>query len=341
MELRLKASSDNVKSRVIMAVMALAFGLLSAMLGQLGMLLVPLVCAPFAVVLMLERGKRPVLSVTLPILLVTLDAVFNGVYSFSCLCAVGVAFLIYVSLARGYLSKGDSAVASVLLVSVLAFITVLFYGCLMIGSFDLGAALEYYRDLVDTTREKWVEMLGQYALSGADPTAHAITPEALRAMYDAYVLSLYSAVVIAAFITVGISYKLFVRMMASYVEKKIELYSWRFSLSPIYALSYVLLLLLSLFSNGNDGFSIVVANLSNVIMVMLAYMGFMLTDAYFRMKSNGRRGGKLIVVLSVLLLGSVAMLVISLIGIFASLAIGKAGNVYDDKNNSQGGNDAG
>ena len=141
MELRLKASADNIKPRCTMAVMALALGLLSALLGQLGMLLIPLVCAPLAVVLMLERGRRRVLSVALPILLIGIDALFNGIYSFSCLCAVGVSLLIFLSASTGFFTKGDSAVAAVIFVSLIAFFTVILYGCLLIGSLDFGAAM--------------------------------------------------------------------------------------------------------------------------------------------------------------------------------------------------------
>lgn len=340
MDLRLQASADNMKTKCKMAAMAVAFGLVCALCGQLGIFLIPFVCAPLSVVFVLERGKRGVLSIATPLLLVGIDALFNGIYSFSCLCAVGVSLLIFLSASTGFFTKGDSAVAAVIFVSLIAFLTVILYGCLLIGSLNFGDAIENYRSLVDTQRGEWVAIFEKYALSGADVSSYGLTPEMLSALYDSYVLSLYSAVVIVAFIIVGLCYKMFVFMLAPLVERRQELYGWRFSLSPIYGVAYIILLVMSLFGDGKDAFSIIVANLSNVLMVMLAYIGCLLTDAYFRMKSDGRRGGKLLIILSVLLFSSTAVIILSLLGVIACFMINRASGGTSGTENNRGGNDA-
>lgn len=340
--LSLSLREDNTKKVLTMAIMTVLFGAAAACIGQLGMLLIPLISAPLAVLFVHERGKRRVLTVATPILIVAIDAVINGFYSFSCLSAVVVAVLIYVSCATGFLSKGDGAVAATIAVSLIGFLTVILFGCILIDKVDFGAAIEYYRQLVIDMRDAWVVVFEQNILAAADPSAAQVfTPEYLRAMYDDYIQALYSMLVILVFILVGLSFKLFAALMSRSLENKTELYSWRFSLSPIYSLVYIVILVLGAFGDGRSAFSVIVSNLSNVFMAMFAYVGFLLTDAYLRMKSEGRRGAILLTVLSLLLLGSVATLVLSLLGVLASFLIGRAGNgMPGGENNGQGGSDA-
>lgn len=341
MELRLRSGAASVKNKCIFSLLALALGVAAAYLAQLGILLLPLIAAPLAVVFTLERGCKRIFTVAVPLLLIAADVIFNGIYSFACLSAVVAALLIHLALVTSHLEKAESALLAVVIISVLTFLTVALYGCRIVNSFDFAKAMEYYRELVKDMRSEWILTLESYVMQSADPSAaEALTPEVLGQMYDSYIVSLYSSVVITVFAVVGLAYKLFVSIFSRFVTKKIEIYGWRFALSPVYAYTYIIFSLLQLFVSGNDAFSVVVINTANILMAMFAYMGFCLASAYFRMKSEGRSGGKFIMFILVLLLGSTAFLILSLIGVLASIMIGRSGiDESSSKNSDQGGSD--
>ena len=342
MELRLKLGADSIRNKCILAFVVLLCGALAAYTAQLGILLAPFVAAPLSALFLLERGKPKVLSLALPICLLALDAVFNGIYSYSAIAAIVIALSVYLALGLRIFAKADAAMLAVVLVSAIAFLTIILYGCRLNNTLSFAASFDYYRNLVEQMRGEWLSVISNYlAQSAASGNTVTLTNEDILALYDNYVLSLYSVVIIAAFTLVGISYKLFTAIFARFVEKKVVIYKWRFALSPIYAIAYLILYVLQLFAAGYSAFAVVTVNLMNVMMVLFAYLGLLFADAYFRMKSDGRSGGKLIVLIAVLFIGSTALVLLSLLGVFASFAANKAEKSTINQNNNDGGSDAG
>ena len=340
MELKLKLGSEKIGVRCIMALITVIAACACAFLGQLGFMAIPLAAAPMATLFILEIGRRRPLSIIVPILAVALDALLNGISSFSCLAAVLVAALAYIALSTGFFSKGDSAVAATVLVSLLVFASAIAYGCIAQQSFTLESSLEFYRQLASDLRAQWMAASQQYleSNSGGEPIDQE-TLSLIGDMFDGYVQSIYSGVMIFAFILVGFSYKLFVSLVSRYVERKSTVYRWRFALSPIYAIAYASIYVLQMFADGTDRFSLIVYNLVNVFTLIFAYMGFLFADAYFKMRSEGRGGGKLLIVLAIMMFGSVAWVLLSFVGAFASYAMHKSGVGVYDINDNQGGND--
>lgn len=324
MSIKLCKGANAMRHRILMAVLALLFGVCGSYLAQLGLLFMPLVAAPLAVLFVLEREGKRIFTVIVPLLMLVSDALFNGIYSFSCAAAIIVALLIYASLATGFLSKGDSAVASVLAVTLVIYVTVVLYGCHLIGKLNPAASLEYYRGLVVDLEASWVSAFSEYIAMTEQPSiSAAITEDVMIDLYYGIVHSAYSIVFVFAFLLVGLTNKLFARLLYRHVESKGRFLSWRFTLSPAYACVFFALYVLQLFADGYDTFAIVVTNLVNVFAFVFAYIGYMIVDAYFRMKSDGRSGGALIVFVALAAFGSTAITVLSLIGAVVSVMMGK------------------
>lgn len=340
MELKIKLGAEKVGIRCIMAFIAVIAAFACALLGQFGFITIPLAAAPTATLFVLERGHKRPLSIVVPIVSVALDAVFNGISSFSCLSAVLIAALIYLAIGTGFFTKGDSAIAATILVSLLAFAAAIAYGCLVQQSFTLESSLEFYRHLAADMRVQWMAAAQEYLeANSGEAGVDQQTLSLIEDMFDGYVQSVYSGVVILAFALVGCSYKLFGSLVSRYVEKRSSLYRWRFTLSPIYAIVYLVTYALQMFADGTDRFSLIVYNLTNVFTLIFAYIGFLFADAYFRMRSEGGSGGKLIIILAVMMFGSVAWVILSFVGVFASYAVHKSGAGAYDADNNQGGSD--
>ena len=323
MELVIKKEAQGLGPRFVTALLALVGGFFCAFFGQPGIIFLPLAAAPLASLFMLEDGKKRFLTGAVCVLLPAMDAAFNGFYSFACLGAIIVAAMIYVSLDTGFLTKGDSAIAALILLSVTVFLTVILYGCLKVESFNFNAAMEYYRGLVREMEGEWIALFASYLEGGGNAASASVSIDALKEMYYGYVHSAYSIIMMIVLVLIGLSYKLFISIHAKYVERKSVLYGWRFTLSPIYGYAYLAVWFVGLFATGFDTASVVIMNVSNILCFVLAYIGFLFLDAYFRMRSDGRSGAKLIVVLSFILFGATALTVLSFVGVLASVMINK------------------
>lgn len=337
MELKLQEKSDSVRNRIILALIALAGGVLSAFLAQLGVLLMPLVAAPLAVIFVMEFGKKRVFTFVTPIMLLALDAVFNGWYSFSVLCGIIVAVFMAVSVKTDILAKGECVMASVISVSAVFAFSILMLGCYLTGELDFAAAIEYYRDAVVAGEADWQSAVEEYILAASDPElAAALTPETVSAIYNSYVNAVYSLAAITVFAMVGLSCKLFGAMLGRRLDDKQCIHLWRFTLTPMYAYFYLALYAVQLFVTDSSTFAIVITNLLNVFMIVFAYIGLLFVDAFFKMRSGGKGISKILIVIVVLFLSSLAVNILSFVGVFATVMLDKAKkNGFGDDSNPE------
>ncbi len=325
MELKLQENSNSIRNRIVLALIALVGGTLSAFLAQLGVLLMPIVAAPLAMIFILEIGKKRIFTIVMPILLLALDAVFNGWYSFSVLCSILVAVLIAVSVGTNHLAKGECVMAAVILVSAISAVSILMLGCYLAGELDFSAAIEYYRDAVAAGEAEWQLAVEEYILAASDPElAATLTPEAVGAIYDSYVNAIYSFVAITVFAMVGLSCKLFGGILWRRLEDKRCVQLWRFALTPVYAYFYLALYAVQLFVTDSSAFAIALTNLLNVFMVVFAYIGLLFADAFFKMRSGGRGVSKILIIIVVLCLSSLAVNLLSFVGVFATVMLDRA-----------------
>ena len=323
MKFQVKESARSLKSKVILSLFAVLGSVAVAMLSQLGFLLIPLVAAPLAVLFITEIDSRRIFSFVVPVVAVAVDLLFNLIYSFNCLSAVAVAVIIYIAVRFGFFAKSESAILALIVASVIAVISFVMLGCYYVGAFDFEKVMTAYNEMLSEFEAIWIDAMKQYVL--ADETgelAAVMTDDAVRSMYSVVVNSFFSMLVAAVFLAVGLTYKLFERMLMKRTAFPEALMAWRFSLTPVYAVFYLALSVLSLFADG-EIFGIVILNLNNIFMFIFAYLGYLFATAYLRMRTR-LRSGKLLLILAILMFSSAAVSILSYVGVFATFMLDKA-----------------
>ena len=334
MKFQVKESAKSLKAKVILSLFAVFGAVAVAILSQLGFLLIPLLAAPLAVLLITEIDSRRIFSIVVPILVVAIDVACNLIYSFNCLSAVVVAVIIYIAVRYGFLAKSESAIFALVVASILAVISFVMFGCYYVGSFDLARVMEAYNGMLSEFEGVWIDAMKQYVL--ADETgelAATLTDDVIREMYAIVVNSAFSMLVAAVFLAIGLTYKLFERMLIKRTAYPEALLAWRFSLTPVYAIFYIALSVLSMFAD-REIFGIVIANLTNIFMFIFAYLGYLFASAYLRMRTRFRRG-KLLIIFAILMFSSAAVSILSYVGVFATFMLDKA---QKSGTNTAGGN---
>lgn len=319
MELKLKEGWTGTRSKVIVFVLTVVISVISALLMTFGLFLVPLMIAAFVLLFILEQGKKKVFSIVASSLSIILDFVFNGIFSASALTAVLAAFIIYLSLTRGFFTKGEAALAVTALISVIIAVLLIFAAFYIVGTVDIALALDYYSDLTDNMREIWISTMEEHIAKNPNTEfSQIMTPEVTVAVFDSCVNMLFSVIGILAFLLTGLAFKLLSALLSLFLVDKKQLSGWSFSLSRIFGYFYLGLYVLRIFLSGTDVASLVVLNLMNVFMFIFAYIGFKLACSVLSIRMKNKSSAALIVIFACILFYSFAISVLSFLGVFAA-----------------------
>lgn len=337
MDLKVKEGSKSLKTRIALALSALLGGLLIALLGQIGVIAIPLASSALAVIFLVEQDTKKLFSILTPVLLVALDLIFNGIYSLGCVSAIIVAILMFVAVRFKALTKSESALISTVTVSILVILSLFLFGCWYLGRFDFGAVMDSYRDLIEEFREVWLSSVNAYVMQDeTGELASILTADIANEIYSSYVNSAISYVVVAVFLVIGLSYKALERSMIKHLSPAESIARWRFTLTPVYCWFYIAVYAMQLFVPVDDAFGLIVVNLANIMSFVFAYIGFRFADAYLRMRMHIRRS-KLILIFALIMFSGISITLLSFVGVFATFMINRA---QAEGFTGQGGNQA-
>lgn len=335
MKLEANASVRGIAGRIIICAITLIAGILVVLLSQLGVALLPLLSPLLVILFVAEKDRKPIFSIIASSLLVVLDLIWSGLLSISCFTAVIVAILIYLSLTKSILSKGECALAITAIISLSIGIMLILGAFVEIGKPDFAAALQYYTDMVAENREVFVQTFNEHFSEGVDhEIAEIFTPEVIGALYDSHMNVMISFVVIIAFLLCGLALKLVRLILIKSVVNTREIKVWHFELSPIFAYFYLALFLLGVFFSGNDVLSIALLNLTNIFMFIFSYVGFVFALAYFRRRFNSKAGATVLLLVVIVLLYSLAVSLLSFVGVFATLMISRLKSMQGDEDHT-------
>lgn len=332
---------DKFKSNkwiIIFATISLSLSVCMGFLSQLGLILLPLVVALTSVVYFLEDGRFPTVSVVLSVLIVVVDLVLNGIYSYCCLASVVISLVIYFFTKFKLFSKGETALLLTVILALFIGIMILFAAFHDVGSFDIAAAQEYLNGIVAEAKDTFItsfeESMAELPTQPDAEISELINSETLGAMFDSYVNLFISVVVVFAFLFVGLSYKAFGFVFSKLVEDKNSLNSFRFELSPIFAYFYMALYLLGFLFGGEDVISISILNLLNVFTFIFAYLGFVFVNTMLKARFSNKIMATIMLVISIVLLYQFAISILSIAGAFSMIMLARArqvGNNNDAK----------
>ena len=318
MKTELKASSSYKKTFVILSVLCILFSLVCCILGEI---LLPVTIATLALIYLFDKSKKRVLSICMSVSLVIINIaafVFKiGVSLFS-LQAIVIALLLCVSFSKAW-EKSETSYVLTLIFAAISFVSAILLGMVEQGEFTFNAAYHFYSEMSNQLREMFVT-------SGYDLYSEAfanvgvtLTHESLGAIYDSQLNMLVSYFVVASFIAVGISFKLFT-IFASRLSAYPEPFrSWRFKTSNLYAYFYVILGLISIFATTNGGvLALTVSNLYIIFMAVYVYVGINVIVSILSTRIKPFLA-YVIIVVAFLAASSLAMQILAVVGVMFTI----------------------
>ena len=197
-----------------------------------------------------------------------------------------------------------------------------------VESFSSEAVTDYYLTIYEKFKEEFISYIGNIEVGRGEP----ITDEAAVAILLNAIYQIPSLIAIFAFALTGITVKLF-----SFISVKIckhgILNSFLYFLpTNIVAYSYVILVILNIFSGTGSEYSLIVSNLCSIFMIVFAYVG--LKQAYYIALSYRKKVLFIVIaIMAIILFSSLTVSLLSYFGVFSVITINKGisgGNVKED-----------
>jgi hypothetical protein len=182
-------------------------------------------------------------------------------------------------------------------------------------TFSPSATFEFYRLFVLDLRADFAEAVFSLfsQLEGAVQT-DALTEEFALSLADSIIAMLPSFFVIAAVAVVGITCKIFTYTVYRMTGNS-RIYEWKFVPHSVLAYVYsVLFVLYVLFSGRTDAFSLIIVNLTIVLMCVYAYYGFGFATALLSMRHT-RGFAWSIIIVGIIVATPITFVVLSFFGV--------------------------
>ena len=264
--------------------------------------------------------KKKIASIIVSAILITGEFIigFLDYFTLTSLSSVTVAIII----SAFYLKKKDKFTGAIITTIVTSFMifasAVIFIICTTEAS-SVAEAYEYflavYNNFKDTVISSTLEMTSLYELYDA-----SFTVEYVDLVFDAYLNCIVGLVSVLAFILVGLTCKLFCKLVSTYSENKKSGKSWQFIPHGAFAYFYFALLLLSMFSMDTASvLSVSIANLYILFRAIFAYVGYSFSIVMLDIKGIKKPFSHILVLAISLMFSSLAFQIFAALGAFITI----------------------
>ena len=310
-------------SPYVIAALSVVFGIISVFLSDI---FAVLAVAYLAATMVFDKTPRLLLSIGASLLIVVANVlclVFTDASVLSGFLTVAAGSVIAAAF-RLHRSKNECVLISVTVVSLFTVGSMLLLFMRAAGSFSISAAMEVYDSVYESLKNDFINRIGDITSGMGNGTAEVvISSEDIAMMFDSVANLGIAMIIILSFAIVGISFKLFTRVVASYVKDGSIIRDWRFRPSGVFGYFYIALYLFSIFLGEPSAFSLTVMNLYYVFMVVFAYLGYGVTVSFLS-QVRSSTFAYLSVIAALVLFSSIAIQILSLVGVFFAINYGKA-----------------
>ena len=313
----LREPRDYPKLIFSLSFLSLIAGLIYAM----GIVIsLPVSVALLALVFIYENPKKRFISYIIPIATLALGFIVNGVYALSYLFVPMLALTLVLSY-RFSLTKAECS----FYMTIIGFLALVFaiYSetARLISSFSFSDVTSHLNSTYSVMRDEIAKFM-------YESTSSTVSGELVRAMSldDAYamvdsVADIGVAILaVLAFIASGIAIKIFVSTLLNKSKYGILKSFAHFIPSPIAAFAYIATAVLSLFFINKSIISLSLANAEVILMAVFLYVGYNYLKTLDKI-SNRRSSLLLFIVVGYLLLGRIALQVVSIFGVWLVISL--------------------
>ncbi len=287
----------------------------------------------FAAFLLVDKTSKKVLSIMLFAFSVVVAVLYNllAVPAFPALHynIYGAAMPIFAFLIAFMFSKKRSKAEAVVVIcaAVALFIVIDIYLGLVdqTGVLSFSVNKQLFLDIIADFRKLFVDTLSGLSFEVDGMAQSPFSEELAGGIFDGFLQLFIGLLFIPAFLGTGILCKIFsyVTFLLLPTEKKDVIIKWHFTTTNLVAYFYCVLFLLNAFVPATGAFGIAVANLNIIFTAVYSYIGFGFISAILAL-SRKKSFVYALLIITILLLPTLAFQILSLSGVFSTVMRNKA-----------------
>lgn len=249
---------------------------------------IPFAAAFCACLFVFENPKRRFLSYVIPALSVLVNILLAGIYT-----VLNIQFIfIAIALSLLYCNKKTKAEAAFYLSAITTVFIIIFlfvYPIGRIGSFGIQNVFEFYKNGIDSVKERFIEYFSSFSVTLADGSVeHLMSYETAKELFDSFVMSLPMLICGLSFLFSGIAIKTFSAITLRTCKHGLLRTFVLFMPSQTVSWFYVAVAVFNLFIRGENLFEIAIINICGILMLVFAYVGF--NYLQLTAKASGKSG---------------------------------------------------
>lgn len=320
MQLKLKTSA-LYKATLIKLSFLFVLSVFGCML--FGYLFMPFAAAVYAALLIYEEKKK-IISISLPLVFLVVNYFINGLFSLEAISYAFVGIVIFLCIKRS-LSKGET-VFWVTLLTVLCFIAsailLAFNGDAGIG-FD--AVRQYYANLYSSLKEVVFEFLTTITtLDENGLLIFAYNAMEAEAFIKETVLLLIPMTVLLAFLSTGITFKVFSKIVEKNSGEESGIHFWKFKTSNLIAYFYIVVAVLSIFAYSDGSvFTYVITTVNTIFAPIFAYIGAYVIYIFLISRGKSPFFSIFIIFAGIFIFSSFSLQLLSFFGVYFNITSNK------------------
>ncbi|MBQ8372001.1 MAG: hypothetical protein IJX38_03580 [Clostridia bacterium] len=327
MRLEVKKSVNKTAASVILLLCAVVVCAVCSLLSAGGIILFPLLCAILGALLTVDPTPARALSIGAGCACIVSDVLFSALlwksFYFPAITAAVAAVILFASVRLARRKSVCAAILTVILaLAIILFILIFAFD--QIGIVDFKGAVWYYKNILADTehrmREVYQGMVGQDGLTAEDILlAEQTLSESVALISKMFV----SAVLIIAFLLVGIMFKIFFAIMRLLCEENESFLLWRFVPGGALAIFYLAIFVLSMLVGYGDTVAVAIQNMSSIFTYVFAYIGLMLFYGLLRMRWANPVVAVVVIIILMMLLSSIAITALAVVGAITVIVVNK------------------
>ena len=331
MSIDLKYKINYRATLVLLGLSVLFFGAVGILYRIKGIIMIPLISAFLATLFCVE--KRRTISISVVTLLLAFEIYYSSIGYFTIISLSStIQAIIIAACYTKEVKKSHTALYATAFIAISLVLLALFY---VLCNFENSSASDVvdnfmciYKDFKDTTITNVMNVIAQSAKEDMFST------DSLNILFDTYLNLSVAIISILSFFVVGISLKIFSRLIRSYSRTPDKITGWDFIPSAPFAYFYFVNAMISIFvSNSEDALSMSVMNLHLIFMFVFAYVGYKFITTAISSSGRNLLFTSFTVLALTVLFSSFAIQILAISGAFVSInynKILKNGNFTND-----------
>ena len=287
----------------------------------LSYLFLPLASAFYAALLFYESKSKRIFSYAIPIIILFINVLLNGFYSFEGAAYVLVGLVVYFLCKKGF-SKAETVFWLSLLIIASFVLSAIFLGIRFKSSVGASGIVEYYSYITEMYKHEFIDFLTSIVVNNEDGIPFfAFNPIEAEAMFNELIILLIPTAVLISILLCGISLKIFSSIIKKYSGEDCGIGEWRFKTTNFVAYFYIILAVVSFFlSNDGSIFTYVLISLNMIFAPIYAYLGVTVVHALIVSHGKSSAFSIMIIVISCIVFYSFAITLLSFIGVYFTIA---------------------